>query len=70
MEVHHAGHGERPRSFKSFAFEFLMISIAVFVGSLGEYFSITASSMTCLTYTSTTRFSWIEHPSPTSLPQA
>ena len=38
MEVHHASHGERPRSFKSFAFEFLMISIAVFVGSLGEYF--------------------------------
>ena len=38
MEVHHAGHGERPRSFKSFAFEFLMISIAVFVGSLGEYY--------------------------------
>lgn len=28
MEVHHAGHRERPRSFKSFAFEFLMISIA------------------------------------------
>lgn len=38
MEIHHAGHPERPRSIKSFAFEFLMIAIAVFVGSLGEYF--------------------------------
>ena len=38
MEIHHAGHQERPRSIKSFAFEFLMIAIAVFVGSLGEYF--------------------------------
>ena len=38
MEVHHASHHDRPRSLKSFAFEFLMIAIAVFVGSLGEYF--------------------------------
>jgi len=38
MEVHHASHQDRPRSLKSFAFEFLMIAIAVFVGSLGEYF--------------------------------
>jgi hypothetical protein len=38
MEIHHSGHQERPRSIKSFAFEFLMIAIAVFVGSLGEYF--------------------------------
>lgn len=38
MEVHQAGHRERPRSLRSFAFEFLMITIAVFVGSLGEYF--------------------------------
>lgn len=29
---------DRPRSLKSFAFEFLMITIAVFIGSLGEYF--------------------------------
>ena len=38
MEIHQADRRDRPRSFKSFAFEFLMISIAVFVGSLGEYF--------------------------------
>jgi len=38
MEIHHAGHHDRARSLKSFAFEFLMIAIAVFVGSLGEYF--------------------------------
>jgi hypothetical protein len=38
MEIHHSGDHTRRRSLKSFAFEFLMISIAVFVGSLGEYF--------------------------------
>lgn len=37
MDIH-AAHRDQPRSFKSFAFDFLMISIAVFVGSLGEYF--------------------------------
>jgi hypothetical protein len=38
MEIHHSDDHTRRRSLKSFAFEFLMISIAVFVGSLGECF--------------------------------
>lgn len=38
MDIHQAAHRNGPRSFKSFAFDFLMISIAVFAGSLGEYF--------------------------------
>ena len=38
MEIHHSSDHTQRRSLKSFAFEFLMISIAVFVGSLGEYF--------------------------------
>lgn len=38
MEVHHSSDHAKARSLKSFAFEFLMISIAVFVGSLGEYY--------------------------------
>ena len=38
MDLPNPSRLDRPRSLKSFAFEFLMITIAVFIGSLGEYF--------------------------------